>query len=269
MATISKFYLHDAASPVAGTLPATSPAAISGATVTGDATGAATPRLANDIIGVANPDTKDTVTALANATLQTWGHRRYVSAPLAAHAFTAAEGNWTFSFAVTQSNTNHNATIKVIVYMWDPVLGVRVGSGTQFVSITPTTFTGTTQTAKTGTAALGASVTTTDGNVLIFDVYTTFTQGMSVAYTENFSYDGTVEASTTTCASFVTPPVALTLQAPPPSFGEGHELRGDPKSLQVLGQAVKRSAYYCLGEKWAKRGKLWIPAADRPYAVAV
>lgn len=37
---------------------------------------------------------------------------------------------------------------------------------------------------------------------------------------------------------------------------------------QNLQQAVKRGAYFCLGEKWARKGKLWIPAADRKYALA-
>lgn len=37
---------------------------------------------------------------------------------------------------------------------------------------------------------------------------------------------------------------------------------------QVQKQAVKRGAYFCLGEKWARRGKLWIPSADRPYPFA-
>lgn len=39
-----------------------------------------------------------------------------------------------------------------------------------------------------------------------------------------------------------------------------------PKQMQE--QAVKRASVFCLGEKWARRGKLWIPAADRPYAFA-
>jgi hypothetical protein len=33
-------------------------------------------------------------------------------------------------------------------------------------------------------------------------------------------------------------------------------------------QAVSRGAYFCLGEKWARRGRLWVPVPGRPYALA-
>ncbi len=36
----------------------------------------------------------------------------------------------------------------------------------------------------------------------------------------------------------------------------------------VAEQSVKRAAFFCLGEKWARRGRLLVPAADRPYCLA-
>jgi len=40
-----------------------------------------------------------------------------------------------------------------------------------------------------------------------------------------------------------------------------------PGNPTVVRQAVKRSAYFCMGEKWARKGKLWIPSPDRPLMV--
>ncbi len=42
----------------------------------------------------------------------------------------------------------------------------------------------------------------------------------------------------------------------------------DPVPEITEKQAVKRGAFFCLGEKWAQRGKLWVPSADRPYCFA-
>jgi len=79
------------------------------------------------------------------------------------------------------------------------------------VTGTSPTAAATEQTESLTVAWSATSVTILDGDILVFEVSTTFTQGMATAYTDSFSYDGTTEASTTTCASFVTPPAALTL----------------------------------------------------------
>lgn len=200
------------------------------------------------MIGVANPDTETSVTFLANTTQQFWGHRRFVSAPLAARTFANADGNWTFSYARSQSNANHNATFKCMLYAWRPSTGAVVGTTPTGVLLTGTTFTGTTETANsvTGAWVSGAPTTILDGDILVFDVVSVTTQLMATAYTEQFAYDGATEASTTTCASFLTPPAALTLFTPPNIFsGEGGELRGDSESIQALTRAtVRRSSTF-------------------------
>jgi hypothetical protein len=135
-----------------------------------------------------------------------------VSRPLAAHTFAAADGNWTFSFAALESNTNHNGVLFCGVYVWRPSTGAVVGSNG--VNIMGKSLTATGQTAYSdATHAWGASasVTCQDGDILVFDVQDVFTQSMSSAYTSSFAYNGTTEASTTSCASFVTPPAPLTL----------------------------------------------------------
>lgn len=263
MATISKFYLLDAASPNTGTMPSNSPAAFSDAVVTGDAAAASTARDATDTHGSSNPDVESVVTATANQLLQTWGHRRFVSRPLAARTFALADGSWTFSYARSESNLNHNQNVICSVYAWRPDIGARWGTDHTFgVTLTgsgPPTLAATEQTDSGVNTWDVGTVTINAGDILVFDVYTQFTQGMSTAYTENFAYDGTTEVSTTTCASFVTPPAALTLfssaafTAPP---------------IDVTQQAVQRSAYFCLGDLWARKGRLWVPtpriATPRP-----
>lgn len=225
MATISKFYLLDAATPNTGTFPSNSPDTLAalGTHVT-DAAGASTARDATDVKGTSNPDIESTFTSGADVLAnRKAGHRRFVSRPLAAQTFAAADGNWSFSLAWFESNTNHTSgtgSVRCVGYGWSPSGGVRVGSGTQWVQVTAVTTGGaTTETAYTATANPWAtSLTISDGDVLVFDVYSIYTQGMSVAYTESFCYNGTTEASTTTCATFVAPPVPVTLYtAPGPS----------------------------------------------------
>jgi hypothetical protein len=208
--TISKFYLLDAATPNTGTMP-TSALTITPTSPTGDAAGAYTVRDATDVAGSSNPDIESQITATANSSPQLWGHRRFASRPLAAHAFTTAEGNWTFSYARSESNLLHNQGIRCRAFLWRPSTGAIVGlksDGPLFSGAEPLT---TGEEAESVTATWFNNNTSADEDILVFDVWTSFTQGMNTAYTDQFAYNGTTEGSTTTCATFVTPPVALTL----------------------------------------------------------
>lgn len=216
MATIAKFYLHDATSPNTGTMPSNSPAVIGGGVLgTGtEAAGASTARDATDVIGTANPDTESSITSQASSTVvQRLGHRRFVSRPLAATTFADTDGNWTWSYARSQSNTNHNSTsgapINCIGYLWRPSGGTRVGTTVVQFAGTKLLVTGETADSVIGTWSLTQAIL--DGDIIVFDVFSLFQQGMATAYTDQFAYDGTTEASTTTCASFITPPAPLTL----------------------------------------------------------
>lgn len=220
MPTISKFYLHDAATPNTGTMP--TGAYTSSGDVTGDATNARTARDATDVVGPGQ--TTILFTATANQLNQNWGWRRFVSRPLAAHTFATADGNWSFSYAALQSNTNHNQQIFTNVYAWRPSTGAQIGTNA-IRATCPINSSTTAQTAVTATGGLtwgAGSTTIVDGDILVFEVYDNFSQGMSVAYTSTFVYDGTTEASTTDCASFIAPPAALTLSlavhVPPRTF---------------------------------------------------
>jgi hypothetical protein len=174
-----------------------------------DATGARTARDATDVAGASSPDIDATGTAGANTLGQTLCLRRFVSRPLAAVTFAAADGNWTFSYARGESNTSHNGQIRCCIYAWRPSTGLQVG--TRFVECDGTAMAATAETADSVNGVWSGTQAILDGDVLVFEVNDVFTQGMSSAYTTFFSYNGTTEASTTTCASFVTPPAALTL----------------------------------------------------------
>jgi hypothetical protein len=237
--TISKFYLRDAATPNTGTMPSNSPAVIGGGVLgTGtEASGASTARDATDVHGSPNPDLESVVTAQAASTHQRLGHRRFVSRPLAATTFTSSDGNWTLSEAAFCSNTNHitfgNDGPKMIVYLWRPSTGLQVGTAT--VALEPITPLTTSEAVRTDTGSWSGTQAILDGDIIVFDVYSDFTQTMATAYTDSFSYDGTTDASITTCASFVTPPVALTLFT-------ASTFTASP--IRVADQAVNRSSVY-------------------------
>ncbi len=213
MATVAKFYLLDATSPDSGTLPSGSTAYIAGGTSSDAATGFGTNRDATDVAGTSDPDVEASITAVANTIAQILWMRRYISRPLAAHTFASGDGNWTFSYARSESNLNHNQSIRLDIYAWRPSTGARVGTGALTLNGTEPTAAATEQAESITGAWNATSVTINDGDILVFEIVDSFTQSMATAYTSQFAYNGTTEASTTTCATFVTPPTALTLFA--------------------------------------------------------
>lgn len=212
MATISKFYLLDAATPNTGTMPGAAENMWRTTTnvAASDVADARTARDATDTPGASNPDIEITVTSSgASGVLESFGYRRFVSRPLAAQ--TIAAGTWTFSYARSESNLNHNQSVACHPFVWRPSTGLLVAH------LMVSAMTGTEPTAagaveaESVTNINGLAVAILDGDIVVLDVTTEYNQAMAVVYTETFSYNGTTEASTTTCASFVTPPSALTL----------------------------------------------------------
>lgn len=248
MATISKFYLHTALTPNTGQMPNGNPFT-GGAVLTNNAFQSDQVRDATDVIGTANPDTETQVVSDADQTAHCWALARFVSRPLATQ--TLPSGNWTLSYARSESNLNHNQTIRGVVYTWRPSTGAVVLTPTD-----ATVFTGTEPTVAGAEQAESLTATMVnvsggavlDGDVLGFDVSSVFTQSMSTSYTDAFCYDGTTEASITTCASFLTPPAALTLFTP------------RAKQSSVVGQAVKRSSVWMKSHSGIVVPRLWTPA---------
>lgn len=248
MATISKFYLHNATSPNTATMPSAEIINV----ISGDATGARTARDATGTIGTLQ--TSSLVTATADQNLQSWGHRRFVSRPLATQTYDNS-GTWTFSYARDESNLLHNQQVTCVLSIWRPSLASTIPSSLQFslVGTEPTVAATVQAESVTFAPGAGGAWPIVDGDVLHIEFFTQFTQGMSVAYTEDFFYDGTTEASTTSCASFVLAPLPMTLLAPTP-----------PRRSAIAGQAVNRAATWMKRHSGIVVPRLWTPADPVP-----
>lgn len=262
MATMQKFYHHAATTTNTGTMPSNSPTTIAGGVLGAgtEATGNTTARAMNDTIGSGQVSSVCTAAATSGAT-QRLGHRRFVSPPLAARTFAGADGNWTWSMARQESNTNHNGTggqpFESYVYIWRPSSGTQVG--TARVNITSNALGGTTEATSSTTAAWSGTQAILDGDIIVHDIYTLFTQSMATAYTDTYWYDGTTEASTTNCASFLNAPSALTLYTPvvarqPRSAGVNFQ---DP-GVFMEGDIDKRN------HLWLPKRKIWRPRTHIP-----
>jgi len=244
MATISKFYFLDAATPNSGTMP-------TGAFVNPhfgagtDATGSQTARDSTDTPGAAQ--TSAVATAAANTSTQTLQLRRYVSRPLAARTFANADGNWTWDYAALESNTNHKAGFQINVYGWRPSTGAQVGTGGLVIgTAAPTTTAEAHYNAAAGWG--GTSLTIQDGDVLVFEITDNFTQSMGTAYPSTYFYNGTTDASTTNAASYITPPSALTL------------FSGAPTSLVAAPRRNMAGLITRMSRLTRRRSGIWVPA---------
>lgn len=218
-----------------------------GTAVTGDAAGARTARSANDVLGTANPDIESTFTAVANTNAQSWGHRRFVSAPLATQTIQFS-ATWQANVAASESNVAHNQNLTLIAYAWRPSTGAVVGTASQSLIATIGESAGSTESVIGIGSGSGADVDIKDGDIIVFDITSPFTQSMAVAYTEQFAYDGTTELSATTSASLISTPSAITLFTP------------RAKQSSVVKQAVNRSSVWVKGHSGIVVPRLWTPA---------
>ncbi len=258
MATQQKFYLRDTTTTNTGTMPSNSPTTIAGGVLgTGsEAAGASTARATSAAAGTANPDTESLCTAQASsAVAQRLGHRRFVTPPLAAVTFAGTDGNWTWSFACFESNTNHNGTsgapFNANAYLWRPSSGARVG--TTQINFTAPNLASTTEVAQTDTGTWSGTQAIIDGDIIVFDVYTAFQQSMATAYTDSYCYNGTTESSTTTNAAFLNAPAALTL------FEGARVPRSSAVNIQDPAVLMEGMARDKRNHLWLPKRKLWRP----------
>ena len=235
MPTITKFYWHDSSLLLDGTLPGSS--SLSAVTPSVAATGDSTNRLMDGNIGKSQVGIS--INTLAQTTAQTGWFRRFCSEPLAAQ--TLASGTWTISFAALESNANSNMLVFFRLYVWRPSTGATVA--TLISASTNSAEPGTTQTALTTTGSQASGQAIVNGDILVTEIWSSTTQGKASVFSNEVFYDGTTEASTSSCASFITAPAAITLLPPQFQFMED-QLRGDPFAIQVLDQAVNRASVY-------------------------
>jgi hypothetical protein len=222
--SVDKFYLLDAATPNTDTMPS-DVTRIAGTNVgqadaspTGSAAGAFTVRDASELPGTSQVSA--VLTAAANQNHQYGAFRRYVTRPLAGGQF--MPGNpwpytspaWLGSLAIACSNLNTNMFIGLGISLWRPSSSAEFPLGHTTTADVPVS-------ANTPIMAYSPpsnpedSTITVDGDVLWFDIFSSFTQSMSTAYTQTFYYNGTTDDLATNCAAYVTPPVPVRM------LGEG------------------------------------------------
>lgn len=98
--------------------------------------------------------------------------------------------------------------------------------------------------------------------------YSTPTTGLETCHVNSGFTSTTLNWGSTSATAFGSVGIIVSGDAAG-HMGEQQEEHSDPFALQVMDRiSPVRSAYFCLGEKWARRGRLWVPAADRPLVVA-
>jgi hypothetical protein len=227
----TKFYLHEALNDIVGTMPGASSTIHTAApTAYGADLAAGNTRTMTDTIGVAQ--TSKAVTTAAVVTSQSIGVVRFATPLLAAQ--TIATQTVTLSGAYSESNTNSDYFAGWTMALWRPSSGAVITRAWNAIQ-SSTAEAGTTQTAFSRALTTNNALTVLDGDVLLLEIWRFANiQGMGVAYTNTFFYDGTTEASATNCASFLqftnnvtlyTPPATKSL-ASPRSREAGESVRG-------------------------------------------
>lgn len=211
MPSISKFYLHDAATADTGTLPGSSAISATAPTTTSGAV--STDRAMDGVIG--SLQTSDTLNTSASTSLQKARRLKWVSSPLAAQTISAQ--NWTFRIAGSETNTNSNMFFALVIAVWRPSTGALVGRiydgpnlGAQLG-----TEPGTSETAEAVMTVSGSAITVQAGDILVVEVWTYFTQSMATQYSHTIYYDGGTEGSATDQAAYVAPTTAISMFVPP------------------------------------------------------
>lgn len=213
MAAISKFYFHDAASTLGGTLPSNSGTFRTASQ--GIAAGATTNRTMDGTIGSGQTSASLTTAATTGANVN-W-FRKFLSAELAAQTINLTGQTVTISLAASESNANSDMfEIGSLSFgVWRPSTGAIV-STLALNPVIPLNEPGTSQTACSGnSSALTTSAVCLDGDILVVEIWTSQQQAMGVAYTNTIFYDGATEASTTDCASFISFSTPIQMFEPP------------------------------------------------------
>jgi hypothetical protein len=231
----TRLYFNDAVAwpDVTGTLPTGSQGTVLFASTTwADAN---TLRSMGTTAGISQVGPTDLTEAVAAN--QSHFIRFFMSRPLASNQ-TVGGGTVTLNVADSESNTSANWVINnAIVYVWRPSTGAVVGyvlegaAGRTTVALEASG-------ASSEETSINAWATTSaisglTGDVIICEVWSTFTNGMNTAYTIGFNYDGatvtTVENTVVSDhAAFVELAETLTFTAPPASTATMMSFRMNP-----------------------------------------
>lgn len=218
-----KLYLHRNTTTVGGTMPGAG-VSISGHTPVAIASGGDTNRVMDTTIS-AVAQTSIALTTQANTSAQESLIARFVSPQLDGDQAIAQQlGGLTMNCAESESNANSNFHGTLYICIWRPSTGAVVadlytgGAGAFDASFPLLGEPGTTQTAVSQNFTNQAQ-NALDGDVIVMEFWRdTTVQGMGTAYTNTLFYDGTVEASTTDCASYLLFTNSFVFKAPAASF---------------------------------------------------
>lgn len=218
MPTVSKFYLHKAA-PTPSPLPPSSASSKSSAVMS---TSQSYQQLSggvlwsmNGTIGTSQTDVPAAggvaLASAATTSSQQMLCGRWVSDYIAAQTISAQ--NWTFRIAASETNANHNFKYAACIAVHDvtgTVRSTRIYDSAAALGTEP----GTSETDSTVLTVAGSSVTCSDQDMLVFEVWNCYTQSMATSYTADVYWDGTTEGSTTTNAAYLAPTNAITMYTP-------------------------------------------------------
>lgn len=166
------------------------------------------------------------LTSNATTTLQRYYFSRFVSDTLSGVTSITAQ-NWTFNFAIKESDTNANfpasgtnQPVRIVGCVWRPSTQSTLGdiidsNSTATVDEASTTL----ETVQTTTFSGGQVLGVQDGDVLCFEVWFEITQSAANAYTDTFYFDGTTvntikNTTVTSHASYLETPQGLVFGAP-------------------------------------------------------
>lgn len=188
----TKLYFHAASHTLSGSFPAgeQSPTYTPGFTFTN----ANTLRKMDTTIGTAQSSLTGTSAASTTAQIVFMGF--WVSQPLLGPQ-TFGGTTWTLNIADAESNLSMNFWMKGChIYVWRPSAGSRIVSIVENNNIGGTEVTASASEQVTTFTFTPTSTTAQDGDVIICELWATFTQATATAYTGTIYFDGTTENAT-------------------------------------------------------------------------
>lgn len=202
-ASISTFYLHDAVSDDMGTLPS---ATVSPLEAAFPATGSGSNKSLDENVGTSQVTLLTPCTTTTHSIVERW-----LSAPLAAQTISA--GTWVLDFAGKRS-IGGVINLTMFVGAWRPSTGALVGTifDTDGVGEPTAVNVQISETVFTMTVTSGGALTVQDGDVLVIEI---FGSNITSNSTLSFYYDGTTDPSTSSEATNLVPPVAISMLQTP------------------------------------------------------
>lgn len=206
----TRFYLHAAANGLSGTFPTAIDSTDLLGTLNKKATGADTLRTATTTIGAAQTSTN--FSSNASTSTQKVGWAMFCTPAIAAQSIGGGgSSSILVNHANAESNTNMNldnravgtAQVECAIIVWRPSTGALVGkvyapglANYGLLGTSEPTSASSEQVSHANNSGTVASVSASDGDVLIIAIGHTFTQGMATSYTGTFYYDGTTANTT-------------------------------------------------------------------------